>query len=79
MLSFIRSSKPNKNNLTIDRKESCWRRLYEKDLRKENPFELSKTTMCAFSPKIPEDDAYLTQKKFTILLIGVHLGPPTGK
>ena len=35
--------------------------------------------MCAFSPKIPEDDAYLTQKKFTILLIGVHLGPPTGK
>ena len=78
-MSFICSSKLNKNNLSLDRKEICWRRLYEEDLRKEGPFELSKTTMCAFSPKIPEDDAYLTKTNFTILLIGVHIGPANGK
>ena len=58
--------------------KSCWQRLYEDNLRNEGPFELARTTMCAFSPKNPEQEKHLEKKKFTILLIGVHLGPPTG-
>ena len=60
-------------------KNSCWRKLYENDLRKEGPFELSRITMCAFSPKIPQDDEFLIKKNFTILYIGVHVGPASGK
>ena len=62
----------------MENDKNCWRRLYEEDLRKKGPFELSRTTICAFSPKIPPDDEFLTKKKFTILHMGVHLGPATG-
>ena len=69
----LESIKPSKSS------KSCWQRLYEDNLRDEGPFELARTTMCAFSPKNPEKEKHLEKKKFTIMLIGVHLGPPTGK